>query len=960
MQQTISRLFLLGLLGAGAAPVAMADVIRGNVTDNSGDAPLQGAIVTIEELDRTATTDRFGAYTFNNVPAGDYTLSVSYIGASSMRQTVALNGEANAPFRLGDAVSSRESVLVIGQAAAQAGAINQQRASNAIISVIDSDGLGNFPDTTVADSLQRVPGLTIKSDQGEGRYVSIRGINTDLIGSSINGVRTPSPEDRRGVLLDGVPSDLLDTIEVQKSLTPNVDADSLGGIINLKTISAFDRDGQFIRAKLEGAYNDITEEWSPKGTFTYSNVFNDNLGVAFSLNYQNLGIESHNNEIGGWGEEDGLIVPNDDFEQRFYDIDRERLGLVVNVDYQLSDATELYFRSLYNRYVDDEVRNKWEFALGDFDISANGDIYTYDFLELDPEEDGIEPADAEVRLREEVRQIQTYSVGGVTERGPWSFNYEASYAYGEEDDSNNHDVTFRFDETSAFGPLVLDNSSPETPVFSGQGLADLQNPAAYELDSYEREFTVNEDSEWAAKFDVGYESFLGDIPVIWAGGIKFRDKEKTRDVNLTFHEPDLNMADFIRPDQSMPIGNWRLPNPMYNWPDADLTAALRSSLSVDDFQEDDSIFDSLVEDYEINEQILAGYGMGTFDFGALTLVAGVRVEDTQTDLAGNFFQEEDAATDVVARNFTNDFTHVLPSVNAKYEFTDRVIGRAAYYAAVVRPGFGEMAPFAFLNDDRDELELGNPNLDPYEADNFDISIEFYPTNLSVFSAGVFYKKIKNPIYGIGFEVDEDDLAPGNTILQAAPAGLDLSFLPASLVDGVLDEDADNLEVLEAFSYINVDEATVQGIEFNYVQQFDFLGAPFDGFLLAANLTLTDSEANLPDGREVPLIQQTDTVWNLSLGYDKGPWDIRVSANHRGDNLDELVGVDDGTVLDRYVAEHTAVEASVKYDVNPNLQVYVEGKNLTDEPEYYYFGNDRRLSQYDEFGWSAVVGARLTY
>src|SRR5690606_17393425 len=158
----------------------------------------------------------------------------------------------------------------------------------ALIAVVDSDGLGNFPDTTVADSLGRVPGLSIENDQGEGRYVSIRGINTDLIASSINGVRTPSPEDRRGVLLDGVPSDLLDGIEVQKSLTPDLDADTLGGVINMKTISAFDRDGQFIRAKVEGSYNEITEELSPKATFTYTNTFGDKLGVAFSANYQDL------------------------------------------------------------------------------------------------------------------------------------------------------------------------------------------------------------------------------------------------------------------------------------------------------------------------------------------------------------------------------------------------------------------------------------------------------------------------------------------------------------------------------------------------------------------------------------------------------------------------------------------------------------------------------------------------
>jgi outer membrane receptor protein involved in Fe transport len=126
--------------------------------------------------------------------------------------------------------------------------------------------------------------------------------------------------------------------------------------------------------------------------------------------------------------------------------------------------------------------------------------------------------------------------------------------------------------------------------------------------------------------------------------------------------------------------------------------------------------------------------------------------------------------------------------------------------------------------------------------------------------------------------------------------------------------------------------------------------------VSANLTLTDSESVLPDGREVRFLNQADTVWNLALGYDKGPWDLRVSANYRGNNLDELIDPD----LDRTIDDRLLVEASAKYRVNDNLQIYVEGKNLTDEPEYYYFGNESRLMQYDEFGSSWIFGARYTF
>ncbi|MEQ9315223.1 MAG: TonB-dependent receptor [Henriciella sp.] len=283
----------------------------------------------------------------------------------------------------------------------------------------------------------------------------------------------------------------------------------------------------------------------------------------------------------------------------------------------------------------------------------------------------------------------------------------------------------------------------------------------------------------------------------------------------------------------------------------------------------------------------------------------------------------------------------MPSVNAKYEFTERLIGRAAYYAAVVRPAFGEMAPFVFINDDRDEAEIGNPNLDPLEANNFDLAIEFYPTKLSVLSAGVFYKDISNAIFSATFDIGD---VPGN---------IDLSAIPAEFLNG---DDTDGGEIEEVSTFINVGSSEIMGVEFNYVQSLGDLNSALDGFLVSGNLTLTDSEATLPDGRDVPFLKQSDTIWNLAIAYDKGPWDLRVSANFRDDYLDELVDPD----LDRTTDNRMLVEASAKYSVNDNIQIYLEGKNLTDEPEYYYFGSERSLSQYDEFGTTVVFGARLTY
>lgn len=929
---SVSLLALTSLFPATAS----ANFLTGKITDSSGQAGFEGAIVYIDEIGRSVTTDRFGQYRFNNLTPGTYDIRVSYIGTPGTSSSVTIpETGATVDFKIGADVEYEDNIIVVGQKAAQASALNQQRASGSIVTVIDSDGLGNFPDTTVADSLQRAVGISVETDQGEGRYVSIRGINTDLISSSINGVRTPSPEDRRGVLLDGVPSDLLDGIEVQKSLTPDVDADSLGGVINLKTTSAFDRKDNFLRLKVEGTYNEITEEISPKATATYSNTWNDTFGAALSLSYQDLAIEAHNNEVGEWNFEDGEFIANDDYEQRWYDLTRERVGIVANFDWRVNDSTDLYLRTLFNRYEDDEIRNKFEFRELDSFIRADGDISFYEVGEID----------AEVRQRKEIREIQTYSIGGETVTGSWSFDYQGSYAFATEDDSDNHDVNFRSndEQEDENGAVIFDFSNPEEPVFSGSAIPYLLDPSNYSLDTFEVEDTVNEDTEYAVQFNAAYDTSYGDTQIEWKAGVKYRDRNKFRDQNLEFFErDDVNLANFIRDDAE--ITDWRLANRMFEWPDANLTRALRGGFSVDERDDDDTLLESTVGDFDIDEKIFAAYGMGTFEFGNTSIIAGVRVEDTQTDLQGFFFEEPseqeidgmevEVPANITERNVSRSYTDVLPSVNIRHNFSEQLIGRAAYYKAVVRPSFGEMAPIAFLNDDRDELELGNPNLDPYDANNFDLSLEYYPTNLSVISVGLFYKEIEDGIFPDDFDIDE------------VPDSIDLSFLPPAIFDG--------LE--EVNTFINVEDSRIFGAEFNLVQNLGDLSDALDGFLFSANLTLSDSESTLPDGRKVPFLKQADTVGNAQIGYDKGKWDLRVSVNYRGSNLDELVDED----LDRFIDDRWLLSATAKYKATDQLQLYVEGKNLLDAPEYYYFGDESRLSQYDEFGSSFVFGARFTY
>ena len=223
-----SRVGLIALSTALAAP-AIAGDIRGTVIDETGTAALRSAEVRIVELDRTATTERDGSFLFAEVPAGEYTIEVRYIGAETERRTIAVPETGTLALTFELASAQGEDILVVGQRANQASALSRKRESDVVSDVLTRDAIGQFPDQNVAESLRRLPGVNVLNDQGEGRFVSVRGLDPDLVSTSLNGVRVPSPEsDVRSVALDVISSDIIESIEVKKSLTPDMDGDTIG------------------------------------------------------------------------------------------------------------------------------------------------------------------------------------------------------------------------------------------------------------------------------------------------------------------------------------------------------------------------------------------------------------------------------------------------------------------------------------------------------------------------------------------------------------------------------------------------------------------------------------------------------------------------------------------------------------------------------------------------------------
>ena len=813
---------------------------------------------------------------------------------------------------------SLDEILVIGSRASLSSAIQKQRDSNKVSGVVDSDAIGNFADINVAESLRRISGIMVENDQGEGRYVSVRGMNTDLNSMTINGVSTASPEDRRGVILDGVPSDLLQTMTVYKTLTPDLDADTIGGAIDLETITAFSYDDRFVRLKAETSYNQLTEDSSnPKLAATFADrwdVSGGEFGVAVVLSDQTRRIVAENNETGGWGAE----APNNDYEMRFYDLERERSGIVLNLDF-VSDSGNTYYAHLFhNEYTDTEWRAKWETrdGLEDNDPVINGSVFSYANSRVD----------TEGKNRTEIRQIDSAQIGAkfeINERSGVEIEFFTSQA--EQDDTQSYNAIFRSGKINQ--PITYDAADSQKPTVTFP--AAFYNANNFNLKAWESDYSLNTDENTGATVDYRY-SYSSNTEI--QTGLKFSAREKVNNFNFCGYEPinDVNLAEVNNLTLSPFLASKAGPTPTF-----DQVKAFRDNLGAGSYALSDGttcrnpgVFfemsgdeeeESIPADWSTEEDVTSVYAMATSQFGDATWIYGIRYEDTKTTYRGKSYDGDGFAGNV---SYNNDYSFLAPSLNLKYSLADDQLLRIGIFRSLVRPGFSASRAGAFVNTEDNEIAGGNPNLDPTTAWNFDVSFEYYLSEESFFGAGLFYKRIDDSIVEV---VANDSLFRGNIYTIAE-------------------------------TFANTDASTIQGFEASYQTAFD------NGFLFVLNYTYTDGETDLPQNaangaRTIPFFKQAKNSANLSVGYDRGPWDIRLATNFRSNYLDS---VGDAALNDRYTDNHMQIDITARYEWSENIMISAEAINLNDRPEYYYFGNRTRLSQYDEYGTTFGAGLRINF
>jgi len=934
---------LVPLFLAVAAPAA-AGPVTGTVADASGTRTLQGAEVTIVELGQTATVGADGSFRFGDIPAGSYTLRARFAGALDDVREVAVpaTGEVSVDFVLapvgsdGAGTAQLDEVLVIGQRANFLSAISRQRSADTVQTVLTRDAIGQFPDQNVAEALRRAPGINVLNDQGEGRFVSVRGLDPNLNSSSINGNRVlATGGDERAVALDVIPSELIESIEIKKTLTPDMDGDTIGGSIDIATTSSLDRRRNLYTASFEGSYNDLNEVTSPKGSVDFVHRFSDQFGVAGGLSYYNREFSTDNIEMDGWEVSDTGVVYAEDVEFRDYDVTRERYGGTLTFDFRPNDSTQLYLRALYSKFDDTELRRRLIFGLSEQPRSGTDTTATFNSA------DGRIQVRRDLKDRREIQSVRSFSAGGRTDAGPWRFNYDLGYSEADQQEDGSVDpIRFqsRFQTAGALG-VTFDFSDLERPGYRIDfGQSAFTDPSRYGFTLLER--TTREDArdrELSLRGDAAYSMNIADSSLELKFGGRLRQREKSQSFIIDLYEDfdgSFTLADVLG-SQTYGLAD------MGPLPDLRRVTDFIRSNGLGRFERNDleSGFVSNAENYTADENIYAGYAQARFENDFVRIIGGARVEHTETDMTGNRLDlvEEGAiiggvplADDtlfITPVQFDSSYTDVLPSVNARFTLADNLIARLGAFRSVMRPSFGQQAPRFLIEENEDNErsgEFGNPDLDPYRAWNFDATLEYYFAPQAVVQGGLFYKSIKDYIVEAEFE------------------------------NGVFN----GIAYDEAVIPINGEEATVFGIELSYGQALTFLPAPFDGLLVNFNYTWTDAEGDVL-GRTIPLPTSSEHTFNAVLGYENGPLSLRAAGAYRSGYLDELGGDADS---DRYVDSHFQVDLSGKYRLTENVQLFAELVNLNDATyTAYQRGPGRnRLLQYEEYSWTGKFGVRLRF
>lgn len=895
---------------------AQKGIISGKVLDIDDKMPLPGAMVQIVGENKYSVSDYTGRFELLNINPGTYQVQVKYIGYTAVTHEITVaEGKNNVlDFSLKTSGTELNEVVVGDILKGQAKALNQQKNNKNIGNVISSDQVGRFPDANVGDALKRVPGITMQNDQGEARNIIIRGLAPSLNSVTLNGDRIPSAEgDNRNVQMDLIPSDMISTIEVNKTLTSDMDADAIGGSVNLVTRAT--PNGERISATLAGGYLPIRENASYTAGLVYGNRFFDNkLGAVFSGSYNNVDYGSDNIE-NEWVKDEFGNEFLQASEIRKYEVQRIRRSGSIALDYKFNENNSIFANAIYNWR--DDRENRFRTTYDDIEAIYDGENITgFEGRVKRQTKGGIDNNRNKGRRLEDQR-VQNYSIRGehlINSKLDldWSANYAKAREYrpGE-----------RYTEYRQKGlEMTQDLSDIRFPLITTTGEAADQ----FELNSITENTDETSESEFGAKVNIRIPftvipSQKGRIRT----GLRLRLKEKERNNNFFSYSPINDGMELLSgvPTSFFDGKNFNPGNKYV--PGTFVSSSYLGNLDLNNaalFEKEADAAEYLAVNYNAKESIYAAYVRWDQDFtDKLSMVLGFRVENTQIDYTGNRVLDEEELESTI--NNKNSYTNLLPSVSFQYNATKDLVLRAAATTALARPNYYALAPYVNNISADKEITAGNPALDVTYAYNYDFMAENYFKSVGLISGGVFYKTLNDFIYNYSDNQYTDAKFAADFPNQSnpIPAGENWSFLQSR----------------------NGDQVNVYGFEVAIQRQLDFLPGKFlKGFGIYLNYTHTKSKAKGiadEDGNERKNISLPGTaphMFNGSLSWENKRFSARISTNFTSDYLDELGSE---SYKDSFYDKQFFLDANASYKITSHLRVFAEANNLTNQPLRYYQG-----------------------
>jgi TonB-dependent receptor len=953
--------------------------ISGTVKD-SGNSALQGALVELLPLGVKAVTDDRGQFRMTDVPLGEYTLSVSYVGlAVSNTPVVVEAGKEITANPVLQVASQVDQVIVSAERLqGEAEAINIERTADNIVQVLPERVITSLPNTNIADAVGRVPSVSLERDEGEGKYVQIRGTEPRLSSVTVNGVNLPSVEGVvRNIKLDAVPADLVERIEVFKTLSADQDADGIGGTVNLVTRTAGERPIYALGGT--GGYNPIQNgNWRGGLDGVFGKRFGVSKKFGFLLNgtfdKTNRGIDDL--EPGQTTGTDPVSGRNIAFanteDRRSYNYYRTRYGFTTGIDYNIKPGISLYAKGLFSDFHD--YGETWVYTPNAGNtiksVSADGSQITFDNAAdcaLPGAPSGCSPGSYQYRhyVRRPDQQVYSFLAGARHDLSSTLITYEFAA-------SRSHNIGGQDFATTNFSgnqsaDIALNQKDPHRPKLFALDNTNLYDPTQYFLtnSSFTNYIAQQLNFQGAASVARRYNAHthLGTFEI----GIKIRNSHSTQNESDTlFKATDASGSSNIALNSV--LGAYTNPSYYDNFfrigslaygPTSNYDSITKAVLgNPGQFAPDvaTDIRRSKGAFFDANERIYAGYLQNVISFGKLRLQTGVRFDAADTGFLANTIVTSDPADPTVTptnpritpNRQNSGYINALPSVQAQYQLGKNTNLRGNYSQGIARPNIGDLVPTTIVDPNAQPspgvVTQGNPNLKPTKANNYDILIEHFFQPLGILQAGYFYKQLSDPIYATASTIPAGQPNAGLRLLQS----------------------------------INGPKAHIQGIEVSWEQRFSFLPGLLSGFGVSANYSYTQSGVTFPttfDGGRIdnaPLARQAPNTWNAGFTYDKARFSMRFSASHNDANIqfynyshvdaatdkDPILGLK-GPGGDVYFYAHTQFDIQGSYRIRKGLRFEASGLNLSNEVFGFYQGSGIYPIQREFYKPTVSFGMRWT-